>query len=415
MVYWPFYCSKDFIYFIFFSSSIILILATAYLFKLDTYIFPSSISGKVVDQNNDPLREVYICINDTCSYSDRDGNYLIGGLTYGKKNLKAQKINFQDFSETISVTRGRKEYDFNMSPAGFGNITIKLSTNNESLNYESLILKIDDEVIELNEEGFFSVTEFPIGEHKLIIKSSNYIDIEDNIEINEEDNEDFELLLEDAGDISFQVTNWINNQKINNIKLNFDNKEYVTEDGQIIIEDIIIQEKAKFDFTSKGYHSKTVVSDIKQGINNLINIEMVQTGSIIYVSSRSGNQTIYLSNYDGPEEKQLTKNQGDNYYPYKTNANTILFLSTRDNIKNQYGNLIPLVYEMNIDGTGLKKISKTDYNDYHVIGAFSFQAMKRVYVNYTYNQYQYNSQVLFGNIDGTNMNMIYEDQNYLDN
>jgi Tol biopolymer transport system component len=133
---------------------------------------------------------------------------------------------------------------------------------------------------------------------------------------------------------------------------------------------------------------------------------------VVYTSNRTGNYNVYAADYDGTNEKLLSDNKGNNTSPeLLSDGNSVMFLSTRDGYKDAYNQPIAAVYRVNIDGSSLTKITKTQYEDLGSIGIYNFQAGKRAYTKYNYDAGG-EQQIFFGNIDGTDMQMIFSNSGF---
>ncbi len=74
-------------------------------------------------------------------------------------------------------------------------------------------------------------------------------------------------------------------------------------------------------------------------------------GKIVYTSSASGNQDIWIMDPDGGNKKQLTANSRDNVQPtVSSDGRYVVFVSTRDGRRN--------IWRMDIDGGNVKQLTK---------------------------------------------------------
>lgn len=74
---------------------------------------------------------------------------------------------------------------------------------------------------------------------------------------------------------------------------------------------------------------------------------------IAFQSSRDGNEEIYIMNTDGSYQRNITHYPGEDMHPKWSGNNKIMFSSIRG-----YWNLVD-IYEINIDGTGLERITRS--------------------------------------------------------
>ena len=69
------------------------------------------------------------------------------------------------------------------------------------------------------------------------------------------------------------------------------------------------------------------------------------------MSDRDGNYEIYVMNIDGSNQKRLTNNDVDDWYPFwSPDGSKIIFSSVKDYKKEKH------IYSMNADGSSVKKI-----------------------------------------------------------
>lgn len=400
-------------------SLIIGIVVAVLIFKIDSLIFPSSIDGYVLDNEKNPIEGAKVCVGDNCYNTERNGYYLLSNLTYGNVLLTAEADNFKQFSEEMYIKRGRIEKNIYLDPIGYGTLEGKLVVEDEEYDYSNLEVMLDSHEVKLGEDGSFSVQEVAIGEYELTIKSVDFKDIEKavNVEVGENVLDDIEL--EKAADVTLAVIDWLSEEKLSgvNVKMGGDAKK-TSQKGEVKFRDVSIEKKVSFTLSKNGYNEKNIKVKLNQGENKLENKEIVRSGKVAYVSNRLGNENVYISNYDGSDELMLSDNKGDSYSPYLTeDGQTVKFISTRDFVKGENDQVIPLAYSVSAQGGPITKISKTNYkeNDIGRIGSFDFYSMKRAYVDSNYDQETQitTSSIYFGNLDGTNLKKLVDVEGYV--
>ncbi|MDD3647321.1 MAG: hypothetical protein PHS44_02360 [Candidatus Dojkabacteria bacterium] len=380
------------------------------LFKLDSYLFPSSLSGSVSDKDGKAVQGAVVCVEDDCSTSEVNGSYVIGDLRYGKVTVSVAATNFNMKEFSYNLKRGRNNLDVTVEPEGFGSLTGNIDL--DLSKYDDLKMLIDGEEISLTENGTFSLSRVAIGERTLKVESSYFLDEEFDITINEGQNNLEELQLTPAADVSGKVVDVYTQKPKPSVLIRYADKEVRSDDkGDFKLSDVEIgQSKIKLSFFLEDYLDKTKSYSLKQGLNNVKDVEMTRRGKVVYVSNRMGNRNVYISNYDGSAEKMLSDNKGDSYSPYLTSdGSTVYFVSTREGIKNDNGGIVALVYSTAASGGAITKVSKTEYSDYGSIGSFSFDSMKRTYTKtiYDYDDDSYTAKLYYGNIDGSDMKNVY--------
>ena len=98
-------------------------------------------------------------------------------------------------------------------------------------------------------------------------------------------------------------------------------------------------------------------------------------GKIAFVSSRDGNQEIYICNADGSKQTRLTYNQVSNIDPYLSpDGKKIVFTSRRSGNED--------IFIMDSDGSNQKMLTNTSWNDCYP--SFSPDGKKIVFTSYRY-------------------------------
>jgi fibronectin type 3 domain-containing protein len=116
---------------------------------------------------------------------------------------------------------------------------------------------------------------------------------------------------------------------------------------------------------------------------------------IAFVSSRDGNNEIYIMNSDGTNQTRLTNNSADDRYPcFSPDGTKIAFQSNRDGY---FG-----IYVMNIDGTGVTRLTNPSISigDYHP--SFSPDGTKIAFSSLR----DGNAEIYIMNSDGTNQTRL---------
>ena len=115
---------------------------------------------------------------------------------------------------------------------------------------------------------------------------------------------------------------------------------------------------------------------------------------VAYESFRSSQQDIFVANYDGTGEVQLTNDTFSDYRPvFSPAGNHIAFVSTRGGVDND--RIYRDIWLINSDGTNLLQLTTADGED--TFPVFSHDGQKVFFVSYRSG----NTQVYSVNIDGT--------------
>jgi len=397
---------------ILFTVILLLLGIVILIFKLDSYLLPSSLSGSIYDKDGKAVQGAVICVAEKCATSEINGSYVVGDLRYGKAGISVNASNFKQKEFDYNVKRGRNDLDVTIEPEGFGSLTGNVDVD-LSL-YDDLELFLDDEEVEINDDGSFSVSRVAIGDRVLKVESVHFLDEEFEITVDEGQNVLDNLALTPAADVEGKIVDSYTLKPKAAVLVKYADKEARTDEaGSFKLADIELGTKAKLSFFLENYLDKDKSFDLNQGSNIVKDIEITRKGKVVYVSNRMGNKNVYISNYDGSSEKMLSDNKGDSSSPFLTSdGSTVYFISTREAVKDENNSIIPLVYSTSSTGGVINKVSKTSYDDYSGnIGSYNFESMKRTYTEYNYDVDPYSVKLYYGDLDGTNVKKVYSGKN----
>ncbi|MBN1331462.1 carboxypeptidase-like regulatory domain-containing protein [Candidatus Dojkabacteria bacterium] len=384
------------------------------IFKLDSIIFPSSLDGQVYDYENISIEEARVCIGNKCTNTDSNGEFSLANLTYGKNTIEISQQGYETATMIVNLKRGANFKEFEMQIAGRRDFigVLNLEKNKGKVVEDDLILNLGEnsEPIIVGDDGSFEVKNVEITTERVKIQSPNYKDIEVEVDVSQLVIDLGTRTLEVAGDITFDCTDWLSQIVIEDLKISgtineeeIETINYEQRQAECYIKDLELKDRASLQVVKDGYITKNIeVGSVEQGKNFQEDLQMVREGKLVYTSNRTGNEQIYIANYDGSEEQLLTGNTGRNYSPYFDEANNVVyFLSNRDGKKDDDGDIVDLVYKVDVLTKKITKISSNEYNDNDGnIGAYNLRAGKRAFVK-EHPDYPDTYQMWFGNIDGT--------------
>jgi Tol biopolymer transport system component len=114
-------------------------------------------------------------------------------------------------------------------------------------------------------------------------------------------------------------------------------------------------------FSKTGYAEKAIKATVLDAALTVDATELVPKGQIIFVSNReAGKRGLFVTNYDGSDQKAFVARSGDGEdygQSISPDGKWVVFSSTRDGVKNSYGNSLARLYIVGRDGSGLKKVN----------------------------------------------------------
>ena len=92
--------------------------------SLTTFAQTGNISGKVVDESNQPLPGASVMISGTQigTQTDPNGNYRLTGVNYGNVSVTVKFIGYNDLTKKIQLNSATATIDFQLAPAA-GNLS----------------------------------------------------------------------------------------------------------------------------------------------------------------------------------------------------------------------------------------------------------------------------------------------------
>lgn len=370
-----------------------LIILIGYFAKADSLILPSKVSGTITDPEGNPIENVQICIENKCTTSNNVGEYTIEKLKRGNSLITLQVKDFKEVEEKLKLQYGENNFNFELIYDSFGNIYGSFKPIDghviDPKDFDIIIEGYEDEVISnLSTDGTFSGKRIPYGVQKIRLSSPIYKDYLIEIDISSFETNVGELELIHALDYNINVADWLTNKKLANAEIMFENQKISTnEEGFAIIKDVILNTQNTISITLSNYNPNSIVlTPTTVQPENILDAKMVNEGKVYFVSNRTGNKNIFSSNLDGTNVKLLTDNKGDNYSPYlDQKQKNIFYFSTKDQVKDNNGYIVPQVYVMDTEGKNNRKISVSNYENSNGIGEYNFESQKRIFNNYDYN------------------------------
>lgn len=384
------------------------------VFKLDSAIFPVTVTGAISDYANRPLTGVNVCMQEKCVLTNSDGIYTINNLKYGKYVLTADQKGFKQLYEEVDLQRGTNQIDRSLKPLGFGDLNGSLTLPaGTTLIGKDFIFLFNNNAVTLDSSNHFQVKGITVGTYKLEIKSPSYTDVNADVEVKEGNVTLPPIVLQPAMDVLVKVNDWISGSALIGTLLEAGTSSAQTDkDGNALLKDLPVSDTYSFRVSKDGYNVKAVSArNLVQGLNNLEPFTLVKTGRIYYLSTRLGNSNLYMANYDGSDEKLLTDNKGDVFDPVLLSDDKIVaFLSTRDQLKDGYGQVIKAPYTVDIASGKINSLVTGNYGN-DGLGNFNLQAQKRAFSRYVSQGYSYLQQLYFGDINGNSPVKLLEKTN----
>ncbi len=299
---------------------------------LDGVIVKSSLEGKIMS-NGSGLSDVSITVDGKYKgKSNKDGGYKIGGIRNGKARIKLEKNGYDTIDKGYYVGRYKNYKDFEMTEMPKGRIVGKLDLN-APYDISQVAIKLDNDLVKVNNDGSFESEEIYRGIYNLIISSPEFVDVVyENYELKSGNNDLGKINLTPAGDIQAIVKDWVNDQPLEGVTVKeIENSSVIS--GQLLIRDYTeINANVKLDLTKAGYLPFTVTKKVVMGKNDFGNVSLFREEKVFYIDSSSRN--LIVENMDGTERMDAV--DGDlkvSSFFVTQDKNKILFTTEEENPK----------------------------------------------------------------------------------
>jgi Tol biopolymer transport system component len=213
--------------------------------------------------------------------------------------------------------------------------------------------------------GQVIVPETVAGNWAVLVSKEGYTSYDGGVSLKRGDNGTSVISLKKEApkvySISGLVTDYVSGQALAGAQISFASQTIVTDSaGGFEVKNLAAGD-AGLTASKSGYTTNQQTVHVTEKVEPL-KIALVPQGQVLFVSNRdSGKRAIYLSDYDGQNQKQLVAPLADteDFAPLLSpNGKFVVFSSTRDKVANTYtSGYLPQLYIVGIDGKNLKKLN----------------------------------------------------------
>lgn len=293
---------------------VILILIFSFAGVGDSVAF--NFRGQVNSSSGLPISDAEVKIDDRTVSTDENGEFTFNDIRTGTYQIEIVANGYLNYSEDIALTRdlmnNGTRRTFTLNPAGegvfFGTL---IAPDDEDYDFEDEFIVFGDEEIPVNEDGTFLLPESDTGKYDIELRSPNYIDfVLRDEEMQPGQNDLGTIEMTPAGDVTGELRTYLTNEinleaEIVIEGVPVDNFE-VEPTGEFRYKDLTPGETYSLRASAPNFNTRDYEITIKQGENNLVDFRLIEQGLVAYVSQRDGDAHVYVSDYDGKNEKRLS-------------------------------------------------------------------------------------------------------------
>ena len=148
------------------------------------------VSGVITDDQNSPLSDVLVTVNDVdiTTTTDATGSYLLKGLPIGKHIITFSKNDYQTVNCTVSPKQwqeGTANISTSMRYAAAKITGRVLDAQNGKRPLEGATVSTGGEPVLTNSEGIFTISQLPLDNYTVTITYGDYTPITRNVKIDD--------------------------------------------------------------------------------------------------------------------------------------------------------------------------------------------------------------------------------------
>lgn len=261
--------------------------------------------------------------------------------------------------------------------------------------------------------GKVSVPKIVAGTYTVVVSKSGYASSEGSWEIvrGTNDLKTISISKETVKLYSLKgvVTNYVSGGPVVDTQVSLAGQTVKTNPAGEFSFDKLVPQDYSLTLSKSGFLDQKATSTLAAE-SGQFSYALVPQGQVVFVSNRTGKRSIYVTNYDGSEERQLVTPKGEleDYAPvFSPDGNWIAFNSTRDGVKNNYGTVLSRLYLVDKTGKQLHALNN-NLNPQSVVWSpdskylFFASYTDSAQTNYVYQVYDIAKQAVIelGNMDG---------------
>jgi Tol biopolymer transport system component len=363
--------------------------------NLDMQVIKPSLNGVVTDKDLKPIAAADVKLSSVTNpqtvpltnKTDQDGRYSFTGLEIGRYKITISAGGFEELSQEIDITRSFLNYGNQISSvliaAGNGSISGKFITNVADYNFILDKLTVDGIVYAVEADGSFKLDNLTTGLKTLTLETVGFKDITRQFQLNAGSNPNLQdIELSPAGDIFGNLTSYVRRDIVKDLQIVAEGVSSqqikVQDNGDFYITDLEVNRSYTIRTSKPGYETRDYQVQVVQGINQIPNFKVVETGTIPFLFKVDKDLSILVSGLDGSNRKQLTFDSRMEPFAEYIDGDIIYFLSIRDRVNSTLGDRALLAYAVSTQGGNAQRITTSTTNLGRIIPNFAARKLANV-------------------------------------
>ncbi len=358
--------------------------AFAMITSLDTAIFKVTLSGIVMDHENNFVSDANITLsNGSSTTTNENGVFFISDLVPETVTVTIKADGYEEFVTEYTISRGFLNYKafvtFKVQSASASSLSGKFIPTNISHTFVDDKIIINETEYPISTDGSFNISDLESGTIIFQYLSVDYEDFERSISLEAGNNSIEDITLVSAGDIIGEAISWIREDLLLDLTITVEgvNESMISIDGSgdFRVKDLEVGKEYTLRTQLEGYSTRDYQITIEQGENEIFDFKVVEEGRLPFLRKVDGKLQVISSKLDGYDEKQHTTESNTRPYAEYIEDNLIYFLSGRDRHTTRYGGLSVLPYVANAEEGEMQRIFDVE--------AYNVNELGRVIPNFT--------------------------------
>lgn len=241
-------------------------------------------------------------------------------------------------------------------------VTLKIKED-DKYELEGAELKINGKSYQSGTHGKITLS-LVAGTYDFILSKDGYTSLKNKITLRRGDNDLQTISISKLPDKLFtvkgNVQDYLSGQALANVQVTLGSVTLKTDANGAYSFEKVPGGDFKLVFSKAGY--KGYELELKAQNEELITnkVPLVPSGQVVFVSNADGKRGIYAADYNGSNRRSLItpENSSEDFAPKISPDNRwVAFSSTRDRVKDGYGNDLVKLYIVDMEGKNLKKVS----------------------------------------------------------
>lgn len=214
-----------------------------------------------------------------------------------------------------------------------------------------------------DENGKISLQAIPAGTYDYVVHKDGYTDLPGTLQLHRGDNDLQFLSLVKLPDKVYAVKGFVKDsvsgQTLANVQVTLGSKTVITDpSGSYVFSNVAPSDSMTLFLSIAGYIDRQLVLKVVNADVLTAAVPLVPKGQLVFASNRDGQRHLYTSAYDGSGQKVFASGTGEDFSPVVAPDNThVAFNSTRDHVKDGYGNDAAKLYIASLDGKTVTKVA----------------------------------------------------------